>query len=507
MEIEIKFRTDAEGQAHALASPLLGSVPEPAKSVRSAYFDTASLDLRKAGIALRIRRNGRAAPIMCAKFSDTRAENPFHRHEVEVEVPNLSPDLGRFDAETASRLAGVVGDRPLERKFETRIERHIRHIVSGDAVIEVAIDDGVITGPRRRRQAVCEVELELKSGDPVALYGLAQQLAARHPFTLDFTSKSDRGFAMTASLVPAPVKSSPVVLDRHMAFDVAVSTILATALGQFVANWDALRQSDDPESVHQLRVALRRLRSALKMVKRVVPNPVLEDLRFEAGRIAAALGPARELDVFIEASSEGPLLYQDRPPGCTGLLRVATDRRAEAYRAARDLIDDPATTLFVLRMQGLIARHGWRHGLPAGDRPMLAAPLRTVAAALLDALHRRVLKRGKHLMRRSDDERHRLRIALKDLRYGIEFFASLFGHRRRVAQLLKTVGLLQDLLGSHNDVVDTAKLVRALSEGNGPDVVEAAGYVIGWQARGIPLADAELVEVWKRFRRLRPSWH
>ncbi|GEO13818.1 CYTH domain-containing protein [Microvirga aerophila] len=120
-DIEIKFRTDRDGLMRAQASQVLAVVSAPCtETVCSAYFDTASGDLRKNGIVLRIRRTGRAKPILGVKVAQAY-DDLLPRKEVEVHMPDMQPDLSLFDEATAIELSALVGDRPLAAQFETTI--------------------------------------------------------------------------------------------------------------------------------------------------------------------------------------------------------------------------------------------------------------------------------------------------------------------------------------------------------------------------------------------------
>lgn len=508
VEIEVKFRTDPLGQELALKSPLLGFPPEAKPlSLRSIYFDTPNFDLFRQGIVLRVRKTGRATPVMAVKFADLGAGGAFQRVEVETKIQGLRPNLMLLEPELRTKLSQIAGGAPLHAVFETQIKRRVSLVRVANLSVEVALDDGVVTTPEGLRRAICEIELELKSGDPADLYTFASQLAGELPLTLDFTSKSDKGFGLLKPENFAPSKAAQLMLDQQTSVDTALAAVITNTLGQFVGNWAALRQSDDPEAVHQLRVSLRRMRSAMKMFKRILPCRAFDELRSDAKRIASALGPARELDTFIIDAARGPMSYSARPPGCGALMDVAERNRAQAYRAARALIDDRETTLFVLKTQNFVARNAWRNDVGGGELRVLTLPTVQAASSMLEWLHRRVLKRGKRLTERSDEERHLLRIALKDLRYGAEFFGSTFGHSRHVRNLLKVVSELQELLGSHNDTVTTAKLVQGLGQGLGLEGAQASGYVVGWYAGGIPLADSRLSAAWKAFKKQRPFWH
>jgi CHAD domain-containing protein len=287
--------------------------------------------------------------------------------------------------------------------------------------------------------------------------------------------------------------------------DDAVQAVLSNTLLHFVANWAAIREAEDPNAIHQMRVALRRMRTALAMFKRALPCPNFDLLREEAKRIASALGPARDCDVFRETAEHGPLAHSDRPENCNTLLAAIEKRRIAAYSDARSRLEDRDTTLFVLKVQSLLARRAWRNALSGPELAQLTAPAADFAQQTLDRLRNRALKQGKNLMELPDEGRHDLRIVLKNLRYGAEFYRGLFGHRRDVQTNLRTVSALQDLLGAHNDAVTSKQFISGLTATH--DAERALGFILGWQARGANLADSELGAAWKAFKQAKPFWN
>jgi triphosphatase len=504
-QIGVKFRTDRDGLNRARASQVVASVSAPrTESVRSIYFDTPSGDLWKSEITLRIRRKGRRTPMLGVEAAQA-GDGPLSRQEIDVRSPDLHPDLTLFDEATANALSPLVGDRPLAAQFETNIKRRIILVERGRSRIEVAFDEGVMA-VAERSVPLAEIELVLKAGDESDLYDLAMNLAEELPLRLDFVSREERGFRAVSRETAAAVKAVPIRFAQEATLDDAVSAVISNTLSHFVANWAALREAQEPDAIHQMRVALRRMRSALAMFMRALPCPEFQDLRADAKRIASVLGPARECDVFRATAEAGPLAHPDRPPNCVTLLSAIEGRRIAAYEDARLRIEDRDTTLFVLKVQSLLARRAWRNALSGPALAQSTAPAADFAQQILDRLRKRALKRGKKLAELPDDARHDLRIVLKNLRYGAEFYRGLFGRRRDAQVYLRTVSSLQDLLGAHNDAVTAKRFLSELTATHDADAERASGFILGWQARGTSLADAELGACWKTFKQARPFW-
>lgn len=507
IETEVKLATTADGLVQALNWPTFASsaAPQP-RLLRSIYFDTANRDLSAEGIVLRIRTSDGANPVLTLKQPATGRHGPFHRSESEVPVPGMTPMLALFGPEIVADLLRITGGRPLEAQFETRVSRQTRHLASGGAEIEAAFDDGLVVLPDGRNLALCEIELELKSGDAGSLYDLARAAVDALPLTLDVTSKSEKGFQLKSGKPPLAVKSVALDLGRSTTLEDMMVRVLSSTVLQFVSNWTPLHQTDEAEPIHQLRVALRRMRSALKIFGRAVNHAGFDDLREDAKRIATALGRARELDAFRDNARKGLMASATRPAGCDALMKRVELRRKTSYADARAMIAGKETTDFILRIESALARHAWRVDVTAAESAVLQGSARAFSAATLERLRQRVLKRGRKLGKRSEEERHRLRIALKDLRYAMEFSAGLFGHSRRLQHWLGHIAALQDILGARNDAATTAQLLHDITAGASGETVRAAGYFTGWEARGLLETEDRLYAAWNDFRSLKPFW-
>ena len=174
--------------------------------------------------------------------------------------------------------------------------------------------------------------------------------------------------------------------------------------------------------------------------------------------------------------------------------------------SARRVIDDPATSLFVLDVYSFLLKRSWRTALGPADLALLTSPARDFASEVLDRLRRRALKRGKHLPDMPDDERHELRIALKNLRYAVEFFGPLFEEDKAQRSCLRLVSDLQEDLGAHNDAATAEAFIGTLDLSADPQAQFAAGYLLGFYRHATVVADTHLARKWKRFRRAGAFW-
>ena len=498
-EVEVKFSTDAAGLKLAQASPLLGAAPAfRVENLRSIYFDTAQGDLLGRGIVLRSRSRGGKGAVLAIKSAGHGPHGPFHRREVEVQSPDLQPNLALFDKTTEKFLTRIIGDQPFAAKFKMEFKRQSGLVTSGSSVVEIAVDQGQISSGKLR-VPVAEVELELVSGNKVDLLDLAMRLAEQFSLRLDFASKAEKGFRALLEEKPAPVKAAPIKPKALATFDDAVTAIISNTLAHFVANWACLRETDEPESIHQMRIALRRMRCGLSIFKRASPNAGFGALRDDAGRLASAFGPVRNADAIRISVLQGPLASADCPENSDALRGIMEKRRIAAYASAHSEIESLAATLFVLNVQSFLVHGGWREGA----KPKMRT--RKFFKAELSRLRARVLKRGK-AAGVSDQARHKLRIALKNLRYGVDFF-DLFGHGKRRQAYKKRMSALQDLLGVRNDIVVAKTYLKELREETGPEAEQILEFIRGWYARDASAADKAISKSLKKFRRTEPFWN
>ena len=497
-EIEIKFRSDAAGLARLLEAPLIKSANTlQTETLKATYFDTPSNALREKGIILRIRKSGNDVPVLGMKAPGAAGGGPFQRMEVEVNSPSLKPNLALFDKSTEKFVTRIIGGQPLAAKFKMEFRRQSGLVFSGGSVVEIAVDQGHISSGKRS-VPLAEVELELVSGNTSDLLELGIRLAKDFSLRLDFVSKAEKGFRALLEEKPLPVKAAAIKSKSLATLDDAVSVIISNTLAQFTANWACLRETDEPESIHQMRIALRRMRCAMSIFKRPLPNAGFGDLRDDAGLLASAFGPVRNADAIRISVLQGPLASADCPENSDALRGIMEKLHIAGYASARFEIESLAATLLVLNVQSLLAHNDWREGA------CTTMPARKFFRAELSRLRARVLKRAKtaHV---SDEARHKLRIALKNLRYGVDFFD--FPGNRRERQAYKTrMSALQDLLGMRNDIVAAKTYLKELQEETGPEAEQVLEFIRGWYARDAAAADKQISKAIKKFKRMEPFW-
>jgi len=302
----------------------------------------------------------------------------------------------------------------------------------------------------------------------------------------------------TKSKAPAPVTADQVVSE-------AFATIMRHHF-QYLTLWeDSARTWGDIEGVHQFRVTIRRMRSALSLFREAIPKSVSGHWSDEMRWIAGELGFARDLDVFI---SEGLSAVTDRLPlsGSDGLLRLAAERRARTYEAqVRVMLDSDRYREFKVSFQSWIEGRDWER-LPLKNKRVksLAENLVPFSRQLMDKQERKVLAAGSHVNRDDADAMHRLRIECKKLRYASEFFRPLFAGMDTFSSHMKG---LQDLLGLMNDVAVMGALLRDLTANETDrEVFVYAGGLIGWRTCDYYHMLDKFDAYWEEFTEAKHPW-
>ncbi|MGI9501284.1 MAG: CHAD domain-containing protein [Geminicoccaceae bacterium] len=473
------------------------------RNLESRYFDTPEQDLRACGLAFRVRTDG-DGHCQTLKAGDDAQAALTRRGEWEMALEDDRPRPEALPKAARKRMPKSVWKGGLEQAFKTRVRRQMREVVVSDADgrvarIEAALDLGAIE-TRAGGLPIAEIEFELLEGPPETLYRLALELQEIGPLHLETRSKSTRAFDRLADQPPGWRCATTPEIGPADSVDDAMATIFESCFAHWLANQAAVVDGRDPEGVHQMRVALRRLRSAVSVFRKLIPPDQYIWLQEEAKRVIGALGPARDWDVF-----QGDLLapvIEARPedPDLIALSKRARGRQRAGYRRARNYLESPDYTRFVLRFGQWLEQRAWRKAEHAGRVSGQARPVVDFARQLLNRRRKRTLAKGRNFAELTTEQRHELRLVLKKLRYAIAFFRTAFDGKT-VKPFLHSVKTLQDGLGHLNDVaVAEALLADLIARPGKDDVKAAAGLIIGWHARGVAMIEPELCRDWEAFQ-------
>ena len=506
-EIELKLLVSPE-HFKALRAGVRSLLPRGARLATqrlvSHYFDSPDFFLCNTGIALRVRKVGRRW-IQTLKSGGVVQAGLHSRDEWESPVPGPQPDLARLvaahPADAALRTAaGRVASLPvLHHIFVTDLRRSAVTVEHDDTAVEIALDQGVITAGEHS-VAVCEAELELKKGKLDALFHFARLLRQSAPLRVERASKAERGYALlTKAGAPAPAKAKPVQLHAGMNVEEAFATCFAACVTHLQDNELGFQGAPEAEYVHQMRVAIRRLRALFGLTKGVAPETVLAPVNAELKWLAGALGPARDWYVCLHETLP-PLLEAVDRQRLAALEQRAGMALEESLRAASSAVQSERYTDLMLSLAEFGASRAWR----AENQELFLEPIESFAGRLLRRRHRQLLKRGSGLKEAQPRTLHALRIAAKKLRYGLEFFMSVLPEKR-ARPVQSALAELQDLLGSLNDAAVAEAMIAGLcSDDLSAGMQYAAGMAHGWIIARREGRLAALDKAWARFVRLRP---
>ena len=504
-EIELKLRVQAADlpSIRSALTRLAGGVRARQTKLTSLYFDTPDLILLRAGAALRVRRVGRRW-VQTLKGGGMVHGGLHVRAERESPVAGPVPDVTRIEL-TLPALSWPEIAPQLVAIFSTEFQRSLWRISHQGSEIEAALDRGQVSSGKRRKD-ILELELELKAGQPAVLYALALELAALAPLAPDPVSKAERGYRLFQGVPLTPVKAAMPALDASCTVEQTFAAIVWNCLDQLQRNQRGVVEQSDPEFIHQMRVGLRRLRSALSLFATAVPRASWHAWAAELRWLAGELGAARDWDVLKEELLPPLIAYlQDRRPLTYLPNRVARER-LQARRKARAATLSPRYGLLVLSIERWLGARAWRAGASAEQLELLDGAIGPLAEMLLDRRHQQLHRRARHLARLSDEKRHRVRVTAKKLRYAAEFFVSLYP-RKAARPYLAGLVALQDVLGALNDDATALRHAAELcTASRDPRCRDEAGILAGWSASRMSQQLQQLGKAWKRCRRQRPFW-
>src|SRR3954463_12522380 len=357
-EVELKLELDARDVARLAETSLVRGSQGRADALSTIYFDTKDFDLREAGLSLRVREvDGRRIQTIKAKRS--AAAGLFDRDEWEQEIDGHEPDLA---AAAGTALQPVLakdcvrdGIRPV---FVVRVDRVTYPLTGEHWTAELTLDQGEVEA-EGRTSALCEIELELKRGQAPDLFAIARTLLQELPIRLGVRTKADRGYALVENKPAKTVKAKGSDVVPGMTEAAGFQAIGRACLHHLMSNERILSESRNPDVVHQMRVAMRRLRAAISLFKDVLADEQRDAIRGELKWISNELGAARDLDVFIAKVLE-PLRAKHRDePGLAALMNSFQEQREQAYDRALAAVGSQRFRIMVIDTAAWIEAGSW----------------------------------------------------------------------------------------------------------------------------------------------------
>lgn len=485
-EFELKFQVP-DGRLSAVEQALRKGAVQQTR-LRARYFDTPDAALARGRLALRLRLEGRDWVQTAKGQGDGTFDRLEHNAPVEGDAAQALPDLSRHDPHPVGKLLRKAlehGQGPLQESFETDVTRLTRLVESPGVAVEIALDRGEVRA-RGRSQRIQELEFELKEGRAAAAVELAQSWCQKHGLWLDPVSKAATGRRLASDDGPPPAVHARENRAAGKSAAGLLAGVLDTALEQVLGNARELAAGTggDPH-VHQLRVGLRRLRTALRELH---DAPGLEMLDPAVPQVLAetfgVLGEHRDSAMLVPALREqvaragGPAVHWQPE-----LPDIGAAVRAPAFQGA---------LLQLVALQQELGRQTGKGGAKA---------TRKAVGKRLAKLHAQVERDGLRFAELAEAERHRVRKRLKRLRYLAELTRPLF-EADAVDDYVKALKILQDALGEYQDAAAGARMFagRAAQE-------PVAWFAAGWlAAREESLAGDCARACRKMAKKARPFW-
>jgi triphosphatase len=483
VEVEWQFEAgDLAAVGGWLGQPAPGSgitvTPDSTQEISDTYLDTDDWRFYRAGYVLRVRRRDEGAEAtMKALVSADSSSDGLKRREITEPLDGGVRALKKSRGPVGERLRALAGNRELRSLFEVRTRRQLFELrrdgaPSGGALTgEVALDESEIV-PGNGKEPACLERVEVEAGEAAGVEGFVDALREAldlHPAT---ASKFLTGLS-AAGLSPddeAP-EVGPTAIDNSQSAGKVAFAILRRHFATMLTHEPGVRLGEDPEELHDMRVATRRLRSALKLYAEFLPKRAERygrDLRY----FANALGEVRDLDVHLQRLEGEDNEDRESLERVTAALE---QRRSEARRNMLEVLDSKRYERFVSDFTSTLRR---------GRSPSPTRSILEVAPELIRRRYKKVRKTAEGLDADSPPEDlHDLRKKGRRLRYALEPLDGVYGKpAERMIELLKE---LQDNLGEHQDLVVAAGLLRELGAGGDlpPRIVFSMGSLAGQYAR------------------------
>jgi triphosphatase len=513
-EQELKFYVPESSRAkleQALRRGVLTQTP-----LRAMYFDTPSRELASQKIALRLRLEGQQWVQTLKMPGDKLISRLKFKHERSG--PEL--DLSLYKGTPAAKVFDEL-TQPLLIRFDTQVLRTLRLLRVPGGVVEIAFDQGFIQAGGLQLP-VLEFEVELKQGHLTALLGCAKKWQHQHALILDLRSKSERGDslatlaqglqaskAQTENAQPdwaeqavasfwKPHVSQPVSVKPEMTAQEAMTAVMANCLEQIASNAallagvdaNALRERKTTDHVHQLRVGIRRMRSAWSLFKGLCELPAQPSMQW-LKTLFSQLGSSRDEEVLLHTL--WPMLQEAGQPPLTFAAGALTEK-------PEVLVRSPSFQAWQLDMLGFIHQSA-PMCLPDQPPIELKQPsLKKVLRLKLKGWHRQVLRKGLCFATLQMDERHELRKRVKRLRYALQFADAVLP-REKIKPCLKQLARLQDLLGQMNDLVVARHRFEAMRESQ-----PGAWFACGWISSELKFLDAKITAAFEQWAKTEHCW-
>ncbi len=458
------------------------------------YLDTPDWRIYRAGYALRIR-SAEDRVEACLKELRGPVEEIARRWELRELLPAANPDL-LVDAPGAvgTRVSRVCGRKSLRVIGELRTHREERWLRGPDgregaiALDETTIlaDDGTPVEVIRR------IEVEAPADAVASFQPFVRRLQAELSLALAGTTKFERALLVRGLDPAAPEDLGSTGIDAGLTAGEVAVAVLRRQFAAFLRNEPGVRLGEHPKYLHDMRVASRRLRAALRLFENALPARPAASMRAQFRVVGRALGAARDLDVMsAQIGAWIPRIATTSAAALDPLMVVLEQRREDARRDLLRILDSPRHERFVASATEALRR------VPSTRPPGSTTPIRLAGPAMVGRARKKLVKAGRGVHAESPPATyHSLRIRAKRLRYALEFLAPIYGVPAK--RMIRALVRLQDLLGLQQDSEVAIVALRGIVAAHGGQFSAATLLAIGELAQ---MHADRIGRIRKRFRK------
>lgn len=504
-EVELKLsinKSDAK-KLHLIPFIVNSALHKPTKNkLISTYFDTSDLRLLDAGITFRIRQKS-SEWIQTIKLAGAGSSGLHQRNEWEYLVNSCHPDFTKIKE---PRLIKFFANKKLQASlipiFRTEIMREewLLAFDNGDQ-IELSLDSGLLKA-KQLHEPINEIELELKAGNVGRIFEIALALQKSIPLRIENNSKAKRGYEYYRLTVLQTFKAKLPSLDKNSGAITALKIIAGECITHLENNRDIVLKEADIEGVHQMRVALRRLRSAFSLFKECISSKESRLILNEVKWLANKLGNVRDLDVLITDTIPLVSDYSNNHNGILILSEQARQARRVAIKDLQETIMSQRYHRLLLTLSSWLESERWMELHKNADNFNLLK----FSKKVFNKFHKRLMKGQLRFQGMRPEERHKVRITAKKLRYAMEFFYNLYPSKE-IAKFIKKLAKLQDGLGQMNDISVTGVLLGSISKANPSDSLSDSIPIFeSWGSKKINEECLRVDSALKNLLKEKPFW-
>ncbi len=504
-EIELKLTIPSDQIKEIAQLPLLKSLsiaPPKKQKLYSIYYDTPDLLLRNQRCSLRIRRISKQW-IQTIKSGGNITAGLHQHNESEVTLNKAQPDfihLQHTGIINPAQYHAVV--KALKPIFITQFTRDTHTLKAEDgSIIEFCLDHGKITADQLDDN-INEIELELKSGNPTQLFRFALEIAqlTDFPVQLENVNKAEKGYRLFTGTRTPPTKALPIEIATKTPLIDALSKILSGCLLQLTKNENGVLSSKNPEYLHQMRVAIRRLRSVFIIFKPLLveQHQSITFFEHELKWLMHLLNPARNWSVFTNEVLPPIITHFPNAKSIIAIRKLGQKQLNQYTQQVQTHLQSKRYLEFILKL------NLWIYDLHHDIKRVSSLSIGSFSRSYLLDQHS-ALTNTEKLEKTKPATLHALRIQIKKQRYAAEFFYSLYAKQVCFKRYVQLLAILQGALGSINDnyMVDE-QLESILSSQKQKELALSIGVIQGWKAHVTTQMKADLKNNWNKFLTMSP---